>query len=209
MRIVFATTNRGKFRDAERILRPCGVELEMREAHFEEPRSLDTERIASEKAEFAGKLFSCPVIADDSGFFVPSLGGFPATHVNFALKTLGIGGILKLLEGRKGKDRACEFRNSVAYFDPGNPESGSPGMAKPRVFTTACRGTVAGKAWHRLPEHHWSELALIFVPKGFDRPLADEKVNSAFHEWWAENNHYKALGEWLKSSVLKGRGANE
>ena len=62
-----------------------------------EPRSEDLEEIAKAKVIQAYEKVGHPCIAMDSGFYIEALGGFPKTFVNFALSTIGINGILKLM----------------------------------------------------------------------------------------------------------------
>jgi len=77
------------------------------------------ERIAEHAAASAAAKLGCPVVAEDSGLFIKSLGGFPGPYSSYAFKTIGCSGILKLMGGVS--DRRAAFRCSIAYAVPGNP----------------------------------------------------------------------------------------
>ena len=51
----------------------------------------------------------------DCGFWIDELDGFPKAFVNFALDTIGIQGILKLMEGKENRD--CRFTECLSYYD--------------------------------------------------------------------------------------------
>lgn len=77
------------------------------------------------------------------------------------LDTIGIKGVLKLMKDIK--DRYCEFRSCLAFYD-GNTmeffESSSPGK-----ISTSIRG--------KNTKNEWSELWYIFIPENYDKTLAE------------------------------------
>ena len=103
--IVFVTHNKGKIESAKRILKD--VDLKIFEYDLEEPRSDDISYISRYKVIEAYKLVKRPCISLDCGFWIDALNGFPRAFVNFALDTIGIEGILKLMEGKI--DRSCRY----------------------------------------------------------------------------------------------------
>ena len=78
------------------ILNALGYEYDMNE-----PRSDDVKYISKFKVLEAYKLVNKPCISQDSGFWIDELNGFPKAFINFVLETIGIKGILKLMEGKK------------------------------------------------------------------------------------------------------------
>lgn len=71
--------------------------------------------IASEKARYAYEVLERPLIVDDTGFMVDALSGFPGPYAAYVYRTLGNGGILRLLEGTA--DRRAHFVTVIAYAD--------------------------------------------------------------------------------------------
>lgn len=184
--IIFVTGNKGKFEDASKILDEYEIKVTQKILPVPEPRSWNVKEIALEKINFVKKHLDKPFIVDDSGFFIPSLKGFPATQVNFVLQTIGLEGLLQLL---KDKDKYCEFRYVLAYWEPG--------LKEPVIFEHKDKGVISDEVWNRDVKHSWSPLVKIFIPEGFDRPLADEEVNKKFHEKWYKTSHIRKFGEWI------------
>jgi len=160
--IYFATKNRGKVNSVSSALSKYGIEVVQVALDIPEPRSDDLREIAKEKVLFAYEQIQKPCIALDAGFYVHSLNGFPKAFVNFALETIGIEGILRLVEG---KPRACEFRNCLAYIDENLPE--------PVYFESTVKGELSETPRGIIKEYAWSELFLIFIPEGENKTLAE------------------------------------
>ena len=97
--IVFVTHNKGKIASANKQLKD--VNFKVFEYELDEPRSDDIKYISKYKVMEAYKLVNKPCISMDTGFWIDELGGFPKAFVNFALDTIGIDGILKLMEGKR------------------------------------------------------------------------------------------------------------
>ncbi len=185
-KIIFVTRNKGKFEDAAKILAEYKIKVIQKIMPIPESQSWSVKEIAIEKANFVKRHLKAPFIVEDSGFYIPSLGGFPASQVNFVLETIGIEGLLTLL---KRKDRYCEFRYALVYFEPR--------LEKPIIFEHKDKGYISNKILDKEIEHSWSPLVKIFIPQGFNRPLADAKVNKKFHENWSKISHIRKFGQWL------------
>ncbi len=94
-------------------------------------RDNDVGIIAKEKARYAWDVLRCPLIVDDTGFFVTALNGFPGPYAAYVLDTIGMEGILCLLEGVK--DRSAYFETAIAFAD---------GEGIIRVFRGVVEGTI-------------------------------------------------------------------
>ena len=96
--IIFVTHNMGKIKSAER----CFENLKFKTFNYEldEPRSDDIKEIATAKVKQAYEIVKRPCIALDTDFRIDELNGFPRAFVNFSLETIGVQGILKLMENR-------------------------------------------------------------------------------------------------------------
>ena len=156
-----------------------------------EPRSSDVQEISKEKVIFAYNKLKKPVIALDAGFFINSLNGFPRAFVNFTLETIGLEGILNLVEG---KERSCEFRECLSYLDDS--------LSEPQYFIENVKGTLSHEIKGFLQDHLWSKLGLIFIPEGNIKTLAEmnyqeyvewrkskekESYSRLFYEWFFKN----------------------
>ena len=191
MKITYVTTNIGKVQSLERHLKPYGIEVTQKSVELPEPRSSDVKLIAEHKARSAYKILKEPLVVLDAGFYVHSLNGFPRAFVNFALETIGLEGILNLVNG---KSRECEFRECLAYIDDS--------LNEPQCFTSSIKGTVAEESRGVMQKHLWSPLACIFVPLHANRTLG-EMTEAEYVQFWQdyprEDSCQKQFGEWFSA----------
>jgi len=111
--IVFVTHNKGKIKSAEKYFR--NLKFTTFNYELDEPRSDDIKEIATAKVRQAYEIVKKPCIALDTDFRIDELNGFPRAFVNFSLDTIGISGILKLMENKE--NRSCAFNECLAYHD--------------------------------------------------------------------------------------------
>lgn len=185
--VVFVTHNKGKIAAAKRNME--GVNFVAYEYELEEPRSDDITYISKYKVMEAYKIVQKPCISLDCGFWIDELNGFPRAFVNFALDSIGIEGILKLMEGKE--NRSCRFTECLSYYDG---KEFHQFMGKHEGFlTTEIMGTDS--------DEKWSDIWYIFKPYGYEKTLSQmtseeratriryESVSSMqeFAKWWKEN----------------------
>ncbi len=156
--IVFVTHNKGKIESANKQLK--GVNFKIFEYELEEPRSDDIKYISEYKVKEAYKLINKPCISLDCGFWIDELNGFPRAFVNYALDTIGLDGILKLMENKE--NRNCKFTECLSYYD-GKELKQFMGQ-HPGKISTEILGNDTNKKW--------SDLWYIFIPKGNKKTLA-------------------------------------
>lgn len=158
----YATTNPGKIASLREHLEPAGFEIVQANLVIPEPRFDRVEDRALYKIMFAYQETRQPTVANDAGFFVRGLNGFPGSFVNFSLKTVKIEGLLRLADLT---DRVCKFRHALAFSD---------GRSAPQVFCDEVPGTMASSARGTYdPSYHWSELVRIFIPDGQTKTLGE------------------------------------
>jgi XTP/dITP diphosphohydrolase len=169
-----------------------GIVLEQKKLEIPEPRSYDIEEIARMKSRYEFNHLQHPVATQDSGFFINAWNGYLRTFVNFTLETIGLEGILQLMKDTK--DRSCEFRQCLTYMDEF--------LAEPIVFTEHVSGTIATEKRGTRQKHHWSDLALIYIPKGADKTHGEmtKEETSFYRETYRGETAGKMLGEWLKKN---------
>ena len=119
MVLYFATRNEGKFKEAKLVFESLDLELTMLNADKVEIQSDSLEDIASYAARELAERLGLEVIVEDAGLFIRSLNGFPGPYSAYTYKTIGLSGILKLMESLS--DRYAYFLSVVAYAKPGKP----------------------------------------------------------------------------------------
>lgn len=184
--IVFVTHNKGKIHSANKHLQ--GVNLKIFEYELEEPRSDDIKYISKYKVMEAYKLVNKPCISLDCGFWIDELEGFPRAFVNFALDTIGVEGILKLMEGKQ--NRKCKFTECLSYYDG----------KELYQFMGKDEGTLTDKILGNDSDKKWSDLWYIYKPYGYDKTLAqmtdDERANRIKYE---SVDSMKEFAKWYKN----------
>lgn len=170
--IIFVTHNKGKIAAAQKTLK--NVKLSIFEYELDEPRSDDIEYISKMKVMEAYELVKKPCISLDCGFWIDALNGFPKAFVNFALETIGLDGIIRLMEGKT--NRNCRFTECLSYYDG----------KELFQFAGKHEGLIAPAILGLDTDEKWSDLWYIYIPKGYEKTLAqmtqEERENRVLYD---------------------------
>jgi XTP/dITP diphosphohydrolase len=181
IKLAFATSNAGKFREASHILEGLGISTLRIPSKGTEIQADDLVSIAAKAAEESFARHRVPLFAEDSGLFIHGLGGFPGPYSSYAYRTIGPEGVLRLL--RDLPVRSAEFVSAVGYCAREGPV---------RTFT----GRVAGSISAEPRGSGGFGFDPLFVPRGRSKTFAemtlDEKC-AVSHR--AES--LTALARWL------------
>ncbi len=129
MDVRFVTSNAGKVREVQRLLAGTGIRLRQDRRSLPEPQADRLEPVVRAKLAAVPRATEA-ILVEDSGLFLPSLGGFPGVYSAYIYRIWGCGPLLELLRSR---DRSATFQ-AVA---------GVRTRAGIRLFTGACKGTIA------------------------------------------------------------------
>lgn len=80
-KILFATNNQRKIREAMVACEKFDVEVEQVKLEIDEFQSNDPQKISKEKAEAAFLLVKKPVVVTDTFWNIPALNGFPGAYM--------------------------------------------------------------------------------------------------------------------------------
>lgn len=153
-RIIFATTNEGKLKEAREILK---LEVEGLELKVDEVQTLDPVECVEKKAEAAYKIVQRPILVEDTSLFFEALNGLPGVFIDYFMKTLDNNGLTKLLstfDNRKAKAQA-----SVCYFD-----------GKQKIIAV---GIIEGEISNEPRGSNGFGWDPIFIPNGHDKTFAE------------------------------------
>ncbi len=132
----FATGNDHKIEEARAAAVQFGIQItKFDELQKIEIQSQDLEEIANTALTLIIQRSNKPIFVEDSGLFIHHLNGFPGPYSSFVFDTLGVEGILKLME--EAKTRKAEFRSSVSFGIHGKWLA---------TFSSATEGTIQMKA---------------------------------------------------------------
>lgn len=177
----FMTENTDKFREAKSILDTQGVQIRQLKRAKVEIQDSSLEKIARHAVKTASVDHPGLLLVEDSGLFIDALRGFPGPFSSYAYETIGLKGILGLMEGR---NRSAYFQTSIAV--------GSAALL-PRTFTGIVRGSISRK----IIGSAGFGYDPIFIPKGFRQTFG--QTDSAFKN---KNSHraraFLKFAKWYK-----------
>lgn len=158
MDLLFATSNKHKVSEANKVGRKFGVRFRQINVKYPEVRDNSVSKVALDGIRFVYPKVKRPVVVEDSGLFIKALNNFPGSYSRYVFDRVGVQGILNLM--RLKKDRNAFFTSVVAY---------SNGKSF-RVFEGVVEGTITktpmGSSGFGFDP--------IFIPKGFDKTFAEE-----------------------------------
>lgn len=182
MDLIYATTNKHKLAGAKQALAGTNINLiapDKTLPDVPEIQSDDQEAVSVDKALKYYELLKCPLVVMDSGLFIDELGGFPGVYTKYALDTIGIDRIIRLL----GDNNRVYTQRTITYFDGD----------KPQTFTLKLHGAL-------LKEPHGNNgrnYDKYFSPDDKNKTLAEmtneEKVELTAEAW-------RKLAAWLQKS---------
>ena len=190
--IFFVTGNPHKLEEANKALSMFGIPLIITNCEKVEIQSDSLAEIAVHAASLATMKLGAPVIVEDSGLFIKALSGFPGPYSSYVNKTIGCGGVIRLMARRA--EREAVFKAAVVYAAPGLP---------PTLFVGETHGKIAKSA----RGSHGFGFDPIFIHdessgRTFAEISADEKTRLS-HRGAA----FRSFGEWylsyFKSASLK------
>ncbi|MBN8592664.1 MAG: hypothetical protein J0M33_12945 [Anaerolineae bacterium] len=191
--ISFLTGNPSKLALAQRILAPFQIELTQVDLSLMEPQADRVEAVVSSKAQQGYRQLQKPVIAEDSGFFIDALKGFPGPYSRYVLETLGVDAILRLMQGVP--DRSCRFISALTYID-------AQGQTQTFIDEAAV-GRLSEQA-DPTPIAVYSDWWRVFIPEGTDQPLSalPESERASLIKHWSASSVYGQFGRWFNANTI-------
>jgi len=188
VRLYLASKNVGKISEIKKLGSYFGIEIVPVDLPKVEVQSESLEEVSLYSAVNAFLTFRRPLIVEDSGLYIEALNLFPGAYSSFVYKTIGIRGVLKLLEGVENR-RAC-FKSVIALA--------APNLSEVKLFTGVVHGVIATE-----PRGSGGfGFDPIFIPEGFSKTFAEmseEEKNRVSHRGEA----FRALASWLVENCAK------
>jgi len=183
-RILLVTQNEHKLRELTPLFQHYDIPFETSPLEKVEVRSNSIEIVAREAAKHAFAEVERPLVLDDTGLFIHALNGFPMAYPAFVLETIGVEGILKLMQGER--NRSARFVTAVGFADSDTVE----------VFVGEMIGTISLKA----AGSEGFGYDPIFIPEGKEQTYAElsfSKKTDISHRTRA----FTQFLEWYKDRV--------
>lgn len=184
--LLFITSKPDKVRVLQGYLQKVGVacQVSLCEEDIPEPQGRSIIDIAEKKALLAYRQLRQPVVVEDSGFYIDALNGFPGPYVKYALDTLGIEGITKLMADKE--ERGCRFVSAVSLVDVN-------GKLHTFIDESSAIGSVADVPAETKQEQQ-SIVSRLFIPEGFDKPIA-AMTPTEINAYWAQKGSFSAMSQ--------------
>lgn len=160
-RIYFVTSNKGKVGYLTDKLDPTKYEVVQENIELPELQGNTSKEIAEEKAKAAFKIVGKPLIVQDASFHINVLNGFPGAYIKYVSSTIGLEGLLKLMENQG--DRSCYFEMALSYIDEDQIKT----FVGDRQL-----GSLASEIDLTNNERAWGEIWKLFIPDGFTQTLS-------------------------------------
>lgn len=182
--LLFITSKPDKVRVLQSYLQKVGVNCQVTlcEEDIPEPQGRSIVDIAEKKAMLAYRQLRQPVVVEDSGLYIEALNGFPGPYVKYMLDTLGLEGIMRLMDGKE--DRSCRFVSAVSMVD-------AKGNIHTFVDESSAVGAIADVPAETKQEQQ-SIISRVFVPEGFDKPIAAMSPTE-INAYWAQKGSFSAM----------------
>jgi XTP/dITP diphosphohydrolase len=184
--LYFITSNTGKFFEAKEKLRPLGFSVIQKDLGYPEIQAEKLEDVALQGVSHVRKGFNEPFILEDAGLFIDALHGFPGVYSKYVFFTIGLPGILRLLN--EVKDRKAVFRSVFAYSEPEH---------EPIISVGECYGTISTE---KRGDNGFG-YDPIFLPKGLRKTFGEITTN--------EKNRYSHRSKALDKLILNLKKDND
>jgi XTP/dITP diphosphohydrolase len=157
------TSNEGKAREFAAALEGVPWRVERVAVSYEEVQAdtLDEVAVASAHAVLRDGLAGPVFVLEDAGLFVDALSGFPGVYSAYVFRTLGVDGVLRLMEGHE--DRRARFESRIALCLPDG---------RVEVLAGTCHGVISAEARGA----GGFGFDPIFLPEGDERTFAEMSI---------------------------------
>ncbi|WP_455364476.1 RdgB/HAM1 family non-canonical purine NTP pyrophosphatase [[Eubacterium] cellulosolvens] len=183
--IILVTTNRGKTREIDEILRHYQIQVKNIIKEKVEIQSLSLKEVVKYAAISLSKEIAEPYIIEDAGLFIDRLKGFPGPYSSYVYKTLGVEGVITLLAGVR--NRKAEFRSAIAFH------SKKTGL---KIFEKSIWGEISYKA---LGLEGFGFDPIFISAEGDGRTFAQMSLQEK-NKYSHRSKAVKAFAKWYLSS---------
>lgn len=175
VKIYFITSNHHKYEEAKKIFDEYGFELLYLKYSLPEYQSQYLKESIIWKAYEGFKILNSLFIVEDAGLFINALNGFPGVYSSYVFRTLGVDGILKLMNG---------IKNRRAYFEA----CGVLSLGN-HIFKVFCERTYGLISYEKKGSGGFG-YDPIFIPEGSTKTFAEMDID--------EKNRYSHRGKLFR-----------
>ncbi len=188
-KVIYLTTNKGKFEEAKRLFEKNGIDIEIATPDFEIPEI--QAKTCGEVVEFSVKYMAeklgRPCVKSDSGLYLDCLGGLPGPYNAYFDKQIGVEHFLELIKNET--NRKARLEDTFAYCEPGKD---------PVVFTGSSTGTISYESKGNLGRWHDH----FYIPDGETKTLSElREIDRDYESKFWGNAKFDFIN-WYKENKL-------
>ena len=180
----FVTSNIHKFQEARSILYEHKIATAKLKVDAVEIQDNSLENIANYSVQDAVKKCCLPIFVEDAGIFIEALNGFPGPYSKYVYNSIGLKGILKLMEDVE--DRKAYFMSVIAFSSPDE---------SPICFIGKVEGTISLKERGSFGFGYDP----IFVPSGSEDKTFAEMIAPEKNEFSHRGKALRKFAKWYSS----------
>jgi XTP/dITP diphosphohydrolase len=175
-KVYFITSNKGKLLEAKTRLSEVGIEVAQKNLGYPEIQAETLEEVARYGVKSVRERFNEAFILEDAGLFIKSLKGFPGVYSSYVFFTVGLDGILGLMNRLEQEKRKASFKSVFAFSEPDK---------EPVLFIGECKGIISKEK----KGTHGFGYDPIFIAEGETKTFAEMETR--------EKNRYSHRGRSL------------
>jgi XTP/dITP diphosphohydrolase len=183
-KIQLATKNLDKYEEMRTILDEYELDLRVVDIKGIEIQAFSVLNVAEHSAKVIAAKTKDAFLVEDAGMYINSLYGFPGPYSSFVYKTIGLGGIVRLVKNRD--DKKAEFHSALVFVENGKIIKKFVGITEGNISTN-------------LQGDQGFGYDPIFIPKGKNKTYAEMSLgekNQVSHRAKAT----RAFAEWLRKN---------
>lgn len=183
-KIQLATKNLDKYEEMRTILDEYELDLRVVDIKGIEIQAFSVLNVAEYSAKVIATKTKDAFLVEDAGMYINSLYGFPGPYSSFVYKTIGLGGIVRLVKNRD--DKKAEFHSALVFGENGKIIKKFVGITEGNISTD-------------LQGDQGFGYDPIFIPKGKNKTYAKMSLvekNQVSHRAKAT----RAFAEWLRKN---------
>jgi XTP/dITP diphosphohydrolase len=186
--LLFVSDNIHKYEEVRAVARELGFDVQLMPGLKLEVQSDSIEEVSRKSAILAYLLVGRPLLVEDAGLYIHALGGFPGPYSSFVYRTIGIEGVLKLLEGVSDR-RACFKSVTTVIYEP---------------FIVVGHGEVCGFITDRPRGSRGFGFDPIFTPDGSEKTFGEMSLEEKNRFSHRAKSVYSALSKLRKMMEQSG-----
>jgi len=135
-KLLFITSNLGKVQETKKKFESIGISIVQKNLGYPEIQADSLEEVAISGCQWVQSKIHDPFILEDAGLFIDALHGFPGVYSSYVYHTIGLQGVLDLLQSVEIKKRTATFRSVYAYQEIDKD---------PHLFIGECQGIITAQ----------------------------------------------------------------